>query len=70
MLKEYINQYKHDKEILIWKKRHDIDDLGLETSYKNLFTNKFTVDIFVFIMAIILVIKIMIIIYALCKHNN
>ena len=37
---------------------------------KNFFTNKFIVDIFVFIIAIILVITTIIIIYALCKHNK
>ena len=41
------------------KERHDIDELDLETSYKNFFTNNFIVDIFVFITATILVITTM-----------
>ena len=69
-LKDYIAQYKHKKEIFDLKKRHDIHVLELETSYKNLFTNNFIVDIFIFIKAIILVITTLIIIYALCKHNK
>ena len=70
MLKEYITQYKHDKEIFGLKERYDVDELELETSYKNFFTNNFIVDIFVFIIAIISVITNIIIIYALCKHNK
>ena len=37
---------------------------------KIFFTNNFIVDIFVFIIAIILVITTIIIIYTLCKHNK
>ena len=33
-LKDYITQYKHEKEIFDLKERHDIDELYLETSYK------------------------------------
>ena len=63
-LKDYIAQYKHEKEIFDLKERHDIDELELETLYKNFFTNNFIVDVFVFIIAIILVIMTMTIIYA------
>ena len=52
------------------KERHDIDELELETPYKNFFTNNFIVDIFIFIIAVILVVTTMIIIYTLCKHNK
>ena len=70
MLKDYIAQYKHEKEIFDLKGRHDIDELELATLYKKFFTNNFIVDIFVFIIAIILVITTMIIICALCKQNK
>ena len=70
MLKEYIPQYKHEKEIFDLKERHDINKLDLETPNKNFFTNNFIVDVFVFIIAIISVITTMIIIYVLCKHNK
>ena len=69
-LKIYIVQYKHDKEIFDLKERHDIDELDLETSYKNFFTTNFIVDIFVFIIAIISVITTMIIVCILCKCNK
>ena len=70
-LKDYISQYKHEKEIFDLKERHEIDELDLETSYKNFFTINFTVHIFVFIIAIIsLITTIIIIIYTLCKYNK
>ena len=70
MLKEYIVQYKHQKEIFDLKEKHDINKLVLETPNKNFFTNNFNVDVFVFTIAIISVITTMIKIYVLCKHNK
>ena len=52
------------------KERHDINELDLKTPNKNFFTNNFIVDVFVFIIAIILVITTMIILYILCKCNK
>ena len=69
-LKEYIAQYKHEKEIFDLKGRHDIDELDIEFSNKNFFTNNFIIDIFVFVTVIISVITTMTIIYTLCKHNK
>ena len=34
-LKEYISQYKHQKEIFDLKERHDINELDLDTPNKN-----------------------------------
>ena len=45
-LKEYIVQYKHEKEIFDLKERHDIDELDIEFSNKNFFTNNFIIDVF------------------------
>ena len=70
MLKEYITQHKHDKEISDLKERHDIDELEIEFVSKNFFTNNFIIDVFVFVTAIILVISTIIIIYAIYKHNK
>ena len=69
-LKEYIAQYKHEKEIFDLKERHDIDELDIGFSNKNFFTNKFIIDTFVFVIVIISVITTMILIYTLCKHNK
>ena len=69
-LKEYIPQYKHEKQTFDLKERHDIEELDIEFSNKKFFTNNFIIDTFVFIIAIISVITTMIIIYTLCKHNK
>ena len=51
-------------------KRHDIDELETEFASKNFFTNNFIIDVFVFVIAIILVISTIVIIYTICKHNK
>ena len=52
------------------KERHDIDELETEFASKNFFTNNFIIDVFVFVIAIILVVSTIINIYAICKHNK
>ena len=69
-LKEYIAQYKHDKEIFDLKERHDVDELETEIVHKIFFTNNFIIDVFVFKTAIISDISTIIIIYTICKHNK
>ena len=69
-LKEYITQYRHDKEIFDLKERYDIEELETEFAIKIFFTNNFIIDVFVFAIAIISVISTIISIYALCKHNK
>ena len=68
-LKEYVTQYKHDKEILDLKERHDIDALEKEHANKN-FLNSQVIKIFKFVVAIISIIANVITIYAICKHNK
>ena len=69
-LKEYIAQYKHEKDIFDLKERHDIDELEIEVLNKNFFTNNFIIGTFVFIIVIILATTTMVIIYTLHKHNK
>ena len=69
-LKEYIPHYKYQKEIFDSKERHDINELDLETPNKKFFTNNFIMDVFLFIITIIVVITTMIILYILCRHNK
>ena len=69
-LKEYITQYKHDKEFFDLKERHDINELETKFVGKNCFTNNFIIDIFVFGIVIILVISTIVIKYAIYKHNK
>ena len=68
-LKEYVVQYKHDKEIFDLKERHDIDELEEEYGNKNFFNSQ-VIKIFKFIVAIILIIATVVTIYAICKHNK
>ena len=68
-LKEYIAQYKVDKEIFDLKERHDIDELEKEFANKNFFNSQ-VVKIFKFVVAIILIIATVVTIYAICKHNK
>ena len=69
MLKEYIAQYKLDKEIFDLKEWHDIDELENKFTYKNFFNSKI-VKIFKFMVAIISIIATVITIYVICKHNK
>ena len=44
-LKEYIAQYKSDKEIFDLKERHDIEELETEFVSKNFLSNNFIIDV-------------------------
>ena len=68
-LKEYIVQYKQDREIFDLKERHNIDELENKFANKNFFNSQ-VVKIFKFIVAIILIIATVVTIYAICKHNK
>ena len=68
-LKEYISQYKHDKDIFDLKERHDIDELEKEIANKIFFNSKI-VKIFKFVVAIISIIATVVTIYVICKHNK
>ena len=54
-LKEYVTQYKCNKESFDLKERHDIDELEKEFANKNFFNSQI-VKVFKFIVAIILII--------------
>ena len=67
--KEYIFQYKPDKEIFDLKEKHDIEELEKEFANKNFFNSKI-VKIFKFAVAIISIIATVVTIYVICKHNK
>ena len=69
MLKEYIAQYKQDKEIFDLKERHDIDEMIKEYANRNFFNSQ-VVNIFKFVVAIISIIATGVTIYAIHKHNK
>ena len=68
-LKEYISQYKHDKEIFDLKEKHDIEELEKEFANKNFFNSKI-VKIFKFMVTIISIMATVVAIYVICKHNK
>ena len=68
-LKEYISQYKRDKEIFDSKEKHNIEELEKEIANKKFFNSKI-VKIFKFMVAIISIIAMVVTIYAICKHNK
>ena len=68
-LKEYISQYKHDKDIFELKERHDIEVLEKEFANKIVFNSK-VVKIFKFVVAIISIIATVVMMSAICKHNK
>ena len=68
-LKEYIAQYKHDKDICDLKERHDIDELEKEFANKNFFNSQ-VVKIFKFVVAILLITATVVTIYVICNKIN
>ena len=68
-LKEYISQYKCNKEIFELKERHDIEELEKKFAIKNFFNSKI-VKIFKFMVAVISIIATVITMCAICKHNK
>ena len=68
-LKEYVVQYKHDKEIFDLKERYDIDELEKQHVNKNFFNSQ-VIKICKFIVAIISIIATIVTLYAICKHNK
>ena len=68
-LKEYISQYKCDKEIFDLKERHDIDELENKFTNKSFFNSKI-VKIFKIMVVIISIIATVVTIYVICKHNK
>ena len=53
MLKDFLHQFQHKKKIFDLQERHNSNN-GLDLADKNSFLNNYTVDIFLFVTAIIL----------------
>ena len=66
-LKDFIHQYTHDKEIFDLQERHDSMEL---ITNKNLFSENYIIDIFLFITAIIFLLAVTLTVYLLCKHKK
>ena len=67
ILKDFIHQHNYKKEFFDLKERHDTTDL---ITSKNLFSNNYIVDIFLFITAVISLLVTTMAIYLLCKHKK
>ena len=66
-LKEFINRYTNHKEILELQEKHD--NMELNTN-KNFFSDKYIVDVFMFISVIISLLVTILTVYLLCKHKT
>ena len=66
-LKDFIHQYNSRKEIFDLKESHGTTDL---TTNKNFFSNNYTLDIFLFVTAIISLLVATLAIHLLCKHRK
>ena len=65
-LKDFVHQSWHKKEISDLQQRQNNNDLDLPS--KNFFFNNYTVDIFMFVTAIISLVVTTTVMYILCKH--
>ena len=65
-LKVFVHQFHHKKEIFNLRERHT--NMELELPNKKLFFNNYTLDIFLFVTDIILLLVKTIVMYTLCKH--
>ena len=64
--KDFIHQFWHKKKIFDLKERHNHNNLGLAN--KNFFFSTYTLDICLFITAIITLVVTTIVMFILCKH--
>ena len=67
MLKDFVHQFQHKREIFDLQERHNNNN-GSDLANKNSFFNNYIVDIFLFVTAIILLVVTTIVMYILCKH--
>ena len=68
-LKEFINSYTNHKDIFDLKEWHDNMEVKLNTN-KNVFSDNYMMDIFLFITGIISLLATALTLYLLCKHKK
>ena len=70
MLKDFVHQFKHRKQILDTEEEHiDEERNKLNTTFSS-FLNSFIVDIFLFVTALVTIIVTMVVIYVTCSHSK
>ena len=65
-LKEFVHQFQHKKKIFDLQERNN--NYYLDSANKNFYSNYYTVDIFLFVTPINLLVATPIVMYILCKH--
>ena len=68
MLKDYVHQFQHKKEISDFQKRHNSDNGGVLN--KNSIVNNNTIYVFPFVTAILSLVVTTIVIYIVCRHTK
>ena len=66
-LKDFVDQFQHKKETFDFQKKYNN---GLDLAKENCFFNSYTVDIFLFVSAIISLVVTSIALFVICKHTN
>ena len=66
ILKDFVHQYHHRKETFDLQEGHT--DMELELPNKNFFFDNYTIDIFLFVTAIISLLVTTLVMYILCNH--
>ena len=66
-LKEFIHSYTNHQEIFDLQERHDNTELNTN---KNFFSDKYIMDVFMFISMIISLLTTILTVYLLCKHKK
>ena len=68
ILKDFVLEFQHKKEIFDLQERYNNHNNSLDLVNKNSFYNNYPVDIFLFVTAIVLLVVTTIVMYILCKH--
>ena len=68
MLKDFVHQFKHQKQILDLQKRHIDDERSMLNTNFSSFLNRFM--IFLFVTALIMIIVTLVSIYVVCGHSK
>ena len=70
MLKDFVHQSKHKKQILNLQERHIGNERSkLNTKFSS-FLNSFMVDVFLLVTALIKIIVMLVVIYVVCSHSK
>ena len=67
MLKDFVHQFQHKKEIFDLQERHNN---GLDLTNKSPFFNNYTVDVFLCVTGIISLVDTSIIMYIICRNTK